>query len=140
LQYHNSVLSLKKWALKVVTQLAQHKRHAGIDIVRKRFPCLNNLSVSGIVPKEFSAASIRIFMQTERPFCNFVWDDVENQKHWISCSKDWCSNLYSKAGPWNRACRKRYCVYCLRRGDGECGLAHPPDNWFYDANGWAKEL
>jgi hypothetical protein len=139
LQYHNSVLSLQKWALKVVTQLAQHKRRAGIDIVRKRFPCLNNLSVSAIVPKEFSAASIRIFMEAERPFCNFMWDDDENQKHWKSCCKDWCCNLYSKAGPWSVAYRVRYCLH--RMGNRECGRhIHPPDNGLYDVNGWAKEL
>jgi hypothetical protein len=138
LQYHNSVLSLQKWALKVVTQLAQHKRRAGIDIVRKRFPCLNNLSVSAIVP-EFSAASIRIFMEAERPFCNFMWDDDENQKHWKSCCKDWCCNLYSKAGPWSVAYRVRYCLH--RMGNRECGRhIHPPDNGLYDVNGWAKEL
>ena len=135
LQYHNSVLSLQKWALKVVIQLAQHKRYAGIDVVRTRFPCLNNPNVSGIVPEEFSPASIRTFMKFERPFCNFVWDDVENQKHWTACCKDWCGNLYSKAGPWSRAFRDRYCY--LRGGDRECGHIHPPVNGLYDFNGWA---
>jgi hypothetical protein len=138
LQYHNSVLSLKKWALKVVIQLAQHKRYAGIDIVRKRFPCLNNPNVSGIVPEEFSPVSIRTFMEIERPFCNFVWDEDENQKHWSICSKDWCCNLYSKAGPWSCAFRDRYCY--RRRDNRECGHVHLPVNGLYDFNGWAKEL
>ena len=140
LQYRNRVLSVKEWALKVVTQLAQHKRLAGIDIVRKHFPYLSVLSISDVLPKEFSAESIRIFMETERPFCGFVWGENENQKHWTTCCKDWCCNIYSKAGPWGQACKRSYCLFFRWRRDRECGLVHPPDNELYDTNGWAKEL
>ena len=139
LQYRNRVLSVREWALKVVTQLAQHKRHAGIDIIRRHFPYLHSLSVSGVLPKKFSAASIMSFMETERPFCNFGWGENENQKHWASCCEDWCCNLYSKAGPWIR-CRDRCYVFVGRVGSQECGHVRPPDNGLYDVNGWAYEL
>lgn len=137
--YRHRTITLKQWTLTVLISLAQHKRLDAISVLRRHYPYFDSWDAFRVLPKDFCQwQSMKAFMETERPYCNFgKWsDEDEDRKHWTSCRKDWCRNQFSKANPWCHVCKCHHWEQAVCR---KCGQHHPPDRHLYDWRGWPTE-
>ena len=137
LHYCGGTIMRRVWMCKIFTSLAQHRRLDGMSVLRKHYPyCESGSLVKAVWPKQLQWDPIKVFMQTERPYCTFVrWEEDKNHKHWTRCRKDWCGNQFSKANPWCDICT---CYHGEQDLCEKCGKHHPPNRHLYDWDGWPR--
>ncbi|KAF3001959.1 hypothetical protein E8E13_007326 [Curvularia kusanoi] len=78
LQYCGRNIPIPEWTRKLLLSLAQHKRSEGLFILRKYYPYADSPNIASTLRKEHHWESMKMFMEIERPYCNFeVRDETD---------------------------------------------------------------